>query len=318
MTREELPLNTVYIVGHKNPDNDAIMAAVCYAELKNQVDNTRRYQACRLGPLPKESAAVLERFGVDEPMFLEGIAPAEDGVKQQIILVDHNEKSQAVDGLEHAEVIEIIDHHRVADIETSKPILFLNVPIGSTSSLIASRYHHMGVDIPDNIAGCLLSAMMTDMVIMKSPTTTEFDKRLAHELANQIGVDPTEYGKWVFNARGSGDFTPQQMCERDTKLFEVRGRRIYIGQYETVDKAPALEQREAILETMEQYRIEHEGDTFVLLITDILEEGSQLFVVGEPDVVAEGLNITPCPEGVWMPGVLSRKKQVAAPLIEMA
>lgn len=295
------------------------MSAVCYAYIKNKVDKNNEYVACTLGPLPKETETVLERFGMPKPQFLERIEPAAEGEeKQRVILCDHNEVSQAVPGLENAEVIEIMDHHRIADVQTSQPILFLNMPVGSTSTIIATRAQHYNVEIDEALAGCLLSAIMTDTVMLKSPTKTPIDVRIANQLGKVIGEDPVQYGQWVFKSRGAGDFTPQDMVTKDTKRFEIGGKGVYIGQYETVDKGPALEKSEEILEAMETYRLENDGATFVLLVTDIIEEGSQVFAVGETEIVENGLKIDIIPEGTWVPGLLSRKKQVAGPLIEQA
>ncbi len=303
----------VIVCGHKNPDNDAIMSAVGYAWLKNQVDPNNEYQASCLGPLPKESQAIFEKHGVEPPVLIDGIEPSE--VKQKLILCDHNELSQTVDGIENAELIEILDHHRVADIQTPNPILFLNLPIGSTSTIVCSRFNHYGVEYPKGIAACLLSAILTDTVILKSPTATQFDRKIVAELAEVVGVDPIEYGKWVFSARGTDDFTLEQIVSRDTKKFEIGSRHVFIGQFETVNKDKVLSNTAELLKEMEKYRESVQGDTMVLLITDILEEGSQVFVVGEKSFVEEALNFTSSEEGVWMPGVLSRKKQIAAPLI---
>lgn len=309
-------MKPIYVVGHRNPDNDAIMSAVVYAALKNTVDKNNEYVACTLGPLPKETVAVLDRFGMPHPQFIEKIEPSDE--KQRVILCDHNEVSQAVPGIEHAEVIEIMDHHRIADVQTAQPILFLNMPIGSTSTIIATRFDHYNQEITEQYAGCLLAAMMTDMVMLKSPTTTPFDRKIAAQLGKIIGEDPIEYGQWVFKSRGSDDFTTDEIISRDTKCFEIGSQTVYIGQFETVDKSGVLTKKDDILAAMEAYRSSHNADTFVLLITDIIEEGSQVFAVGATEIVEKGLSLEVSNEGTWVPGLLSRKKQVAGPLIEQA
>ncbi len=309
-------MKPIYVVGHKNPDNDSIMAAVVYAALKNLHDDKNEYQACTLGPLPKESKAVLERFGMPEPMFLEKIEPAQEGEDpQRVILVDHNERSQAVDGLEHAEIVEILDHHRIADVQTAQPILFLNLPIGSTASIVTTRFEHYGQEITPAFAGCLLAAIMTDTVLLKSPTATPIDGRLASMLADIIGENYLDYGRWVFKSRGADEFGIDEIIGRDTKRFEFGGQAVYIGQFETVDCEPVLQDAPKLLEAMQAYIKEHDAATFVLLITDILREGSQVFAVGSTEIVEKGLGIEVCDEGTWVDGLLSRKKQVAGPLI---
>ena len=309
-------MSKILVFGHKNPDNDAIMSAVVLSQLANQLDPANEYVACRLGGLPGESAALLEKHGVAEPLLLEAIEPADE--KQKVILTDHNELSQTVAGIENAEIVAVVDHHRIADVSTAQPISFVNLPWGSSCTVIAKLFGFAGVEMTDTQAALLLSAMMTDTVMMKSPTTTDVDRAVAAQLGERLGVDPAAYGAQVFKSRGADGFTPAQMVSRDIKRFEIGGKGVYIGQYETVNKEPVLEQAAELLEAMEAYRVENGGDTLVLLVTDIIEEGSQVFVCGDPAVAERGLNITAVPEGVWMPGVLSRKKQVAAPLIEAA
>lgn len=312
-------MSNILVFGHQNPDNDAIMSAVMFAQLKNQLNDGNTYEARRLGPLPKETELVLEKWGIEAPALLEKIdAPAEGEAKQQIILTDHNESSQSVAGRENADIIGLVDHHRIGDYETAQPPFAVCLPWGSSCTVITYLFEAYGQELTDAQAACLLSAMMTDTVMLKSPTTTDVDRKLAAKLGEQLGVDPVEYGKQVFKSRGAGDFTPEQMVARDIKCFNVAGKDLYIGQYETVDGAAALEQTDAIREAMEAYRVEHEGSGLVLLITDILEEGSQVLLCGDTDVAQQGLGIEDKPEGVWMPGVLSRKKQVAAPILAIA
>ena len=309
-------MSKVYVVGHKNPDNDAIMSAVMLAQLANALDKDNEYVACRQGGLPGETKALLEKVGFPEPELKTCIEATEP--KTKVILTDHNELSQTIDGIENAEIVAVVDHHRIADVSTAQPIWFVNFPWGSSCSIIAKLFELTNTPMSNEQATCLLAAMMTDTVMLKSPTTTGVDRTIAAKLGEQIGRDPVEFGAEVFRSRGADDFTPAQMVSRDIKRFEIGGKAVYIGQYETVNKGPVLEQSAELLEAMEAYRTEHEGDTLVLLVTDIIEEGSQVFVCGDPAVAEKGLKITACPEGVWMPGVLSRKKQVAAPLIEAA
>lgn len=309
-------MSKVYVCGHKNPDNDAVMSAVVFAQLANALDADNEYVACRQGGLPGETAKLLSDLGIAEPELLTSVEAADPKVK--VILTDHNELSQSLDGLENAEVVAVIDHHRIADVSTAQPAYFVNFPWGSSCTVIARLFETTGTPMSDAQATCLLSAMMTDTVMLKSPTTTDHDRALAAKLGEQIGRDPVEFGAEVFRSRGADGFTPAQMVSRDIKRFEIGGKAVYIGQYETVNKGPVLEQAAELREAMEAYRTEHEGDTLVLLVTDIIEEGSQVFVCGDAAIAEKGLNITACPEGVWMPGVLSRKKQVAAPLIEAA
>lgn len=309
-------MSKIYVFGHKNPDNDAIMSAVVLSQLAGQLFGDDEFVPCRLGPLPGESTALLAKHGFAEPQLLERIEPADEKVK--VLLTDHNELSQTVEGIENAEIVGIVDHHRIADAATAQPIHFINLPWGSTCCIIAKLFEINGIEMTDDQAACLLGAMMTDTVMLKSPTTTDVDRQIAAKLGQRLGVDPVEYGAQVFKSRGADGFTPEQMVNRDIKRFEIGGKAVYIGQYETVNKEPVLEESAQLREAMESYRVANGGDTLVLCVTDIIEEGSQVFVVGDPAIVEKGLGIEVCDEGVWMPGVLSRKKQVAAPLIAAA
>lgn len=168
----------ILVVGHRNPDNDSIAAAVGYAHLKNALAardgeaDAVEYVPARLGPLPVESAWILEQNDIAEPVLIDNVNPVmRDGeeVKQQVILVDHNEIGQAAPGIESADVVEIIDHHRIADVTTANPILFLNLPIGSTATIVTLQFRQTGIELPDSIARVLLSAILTDTVIMRAP-----------------------------------------------------------------------------------------------------------------------------------------------------
>lgn len=309
-------MSKVLVFGHKNPDNDAIMSAVVFAQLANAIDPDNEYVACRLGGLPGESAALLAEQGVNEPVLIEKIEPSDE--PQKVVLTDHNELSQTVEGIENAEVVAVIDHHRIADLSTAQPIAFVNLPWGSTCTVIAHLFDVTGTEMSDAQATLLLAAMMTDTVMLKSPTTTAVDRAIAAELGERLGVDPVAFGAQVFRSRGADGFTPAQMVSRDIKRFDIGGKAVYIGQYETVNRQPVLEQVADLRAAMEEYRAANEGDTLVLLVTDIIDEGSQVFICGETAVAEKGLGIEACDEGVWMPGVLSRKKQVAAPLIACA
>ena len=233
-------MSKVYVVGHKNPDNDAIMSAVMFAQLAGTLDKDNEYVACRQGGLPGETQALLQANGIAEPELLERIEASEP--KCKVILTDHNELAQTVDGIENAEVVAVIDHHRIADLSTAQPIYFVNMPWGSSCTVIARLFETTGVEMTKEQATCLLSAMMTDTVMLKSPTTTDVDREMAAKLGAMIGRDPVEFGAEVFRSRGADGFTPAQMVSRDIKRFEIGGKAVYIGQYETVNKQPVLEQ----------------------------------------------------------------------------
>ena len=307
-------MSTIYVFGHKNPDNDAILSSVVLAQLLNEVDHDNSYVARCLGPAPKESVDLLEECGFELPELLESIkAPAEGEEAQRVILCDHNESAQSVDGLKHAEVVGVVDHHRIGDFETAGPLAYVAMPWGSTCSIIYKLFDVLGVESTDKQAKCLLSAMMTDMVMLKSPTTTDIDRGFVKEIGERLGIDPIEFGMKIFMARPQ--LSPAQMVATDIKEFQVGSKRMLIGQYETVNKELALSQLDDLYVAMEAYRTEHGADGLVLCITDIMLEGSQVLMCGDTEVAERGLGITAEKQGVWMDGVLSRKKQVAAPIL---
>lgn len=446
----------IYVVGHKNPDNDSISAAVAYSNLKNEL--ARREAAIsgedpdvfipvRLGPLPPESAQILEENGIDAPIVLshisarvsdimqldpqtinlndalldaarklrvrgvsalvvvdddglykglvtrrmmgemylaatdaldsgeselavasrllgslaerveaivetdvlvlnkddklneaaselldselrEGIVLDEEGraigfltpailavrPKRRVILVDHNETRQAIDGIEEADVMEVIDHHRIADVSTSNPIKFLNLPVGSTATIVAMEYERYGVEITKEMASVMLSAIMTDTVILKSPTTTETDRVIADRLAKIVGMDAVQFGMKVFKMRGDDSRMPvEKLVGADSKEFALADGVCLIAQHETVDLPTILGREQEIREHMRHLQAQGDYEFVLLMITDILAEGSQLFCEGDRTIVNNAFDINCTGEGgVWMPGVLSRKKQVAA------
>lgn len=307
----------VLVFGHQNPDNDAIMSSVVLSQLLNQVEyQGNTYTACCLGPLPAESAKLLEDAGVAAPTLIDAIEPAAEGEDAQlVILTDHNEPGQSVTGLENATIFGVVDHHRFGDFTTAAPLHIVALPWGSSCSIVAKLFEVLGVEPTDTQAKLLLSAMMTDTLMLKSPTATDVDAAIAAKLGEQLGVDPVKFGMEVFLTRPSGSFTAAEMVGNDIKMFEVAGKKLLIGQYETVDKSRALGMIPEIRKAMRAYQAEKAADGIVLCLTDIMEEGSQVLLEGDTAAAQKGLGIEDVAEGVWMPGVLSRKKQVAAPIL---
>ena len=307
-------MSTVYVFGHQNPDNDAIMSAVVLAQLLNQVGyEGNEYKACALGALPAESAKLLAEAGIAEPEQIKGVEAG-----QLVVLTDHNESSQSVEGLKDATVLGVVDHHRIGDFETAAPLHYIALPWGSSCTIVAKLFEVLGQELTDVQAKLLLSAMMTDTLMLKSPTTTDVDRAIAAKLGEQLGVDPVKFGMEVFLSRPSGSFTAAEMVGNDIKMFEVAGQKLLIGQYETVDKSRALGMIDEIREAMRAYQADKGAEGIVLCLTDIMEEGSQVLFEGATAVAQKGLGIADEHDGVWMPGVLSRKKQVAAPILAAA
>ncbi|WP_165252661.1 putative manganese-dependent inorganic diphosphatase [Adlercreutzia sp. ZJ304] len=237
--------------------------------------------------------------------------------KRRVILVDHNETLQAAPGIEDADVMEVVDHHRIADVSTANPIQFINLPLGSTATIVTMQFRQHGIAIPPAIAEVLLSAIMTDTVILKSPTATDIDREQVDFLANIIGCDPVEFGLEVFRQRGGEDDMPvEDLVCTDSKEFQMGDDTLLIAQHETVNLSGVME-REAEMREYMRKLIDDRAYTMVLLmVTDIMAEGSQFLVEGNTRIAERAFGIECESEGGnWMPGILSRKKQVAARIL---
>lgn len=235
------------------------------------------------------------------------------GGKRRVVLVDHNEASQSAQGIEDASVVEIVDHHRVGDIQSSGPIMFLNMPVGSTATIVAMRFFENKVELPQEIAGILLSALLTDTVLLKSPTTTDVDHKIARMLCEILDIDMMEYGMELFKSKSAGAcFSAKAAVNADMKEYRAGDNVIAIGQYETVDLAEVFDNREQVICEMNALVEQRGYDVVVLMATDIIREGSEMFAVGNLKIADKAFGTSFENGSVWMDGVLSRKKQVAA------
>jgi manganese-dependent inorganic pyrophosphatase len=239
--------------------------------------------------------------------------------RRRVILVDHNEVAQSADGVEEASVVEIVDHHRIGDVQTAAPIAFIGMPVGATATIVATRFRDLDVDPPRHVAGLLLSAILTDTVALKSPTTTDVDRDVADWLAGLLGLDVAEFAMDVFRARSTGAaFSAADVVCRDMKEYRIRDDRVAIGQIETVDASEVLAHRDEIVAYMEGLLRARGYDTIVLMVTDVVREGSELVVVGKRRQAEKAFGADFDAGSVWFDGMLSRKKQVAPRLVESA
>ncbi len=238
--------------------------------------------------------------------------------RERVILVDHNERTQAVEGIEEAKVVEIIDHHRLGGIQTSEPIYTHQEPVGCTATIVANMHWHRDVEIPVAIAGLLLSAIISDTVLFKSPTCTEYDKKTAKHLAEIAGVDINEYGLAMLKAgSGIGDMTPSEIAKNDMKEFSIGDYRIIVSQISVMDTKEVMDMEEDLIKTMTNI-CEKEGfDMSLVMVTDIIEEATYLLYAGSPKtLIGEAFKKDASGTHVYLPGVMSRKKQIIPPLSE--
>jgi manganese-dependent inorganic pyrophosphatase len=264
----------------------------------------------RAGEVNPETRFALDRWGAEAPCLLD------DAATERLILVDHNEYSQTVSGAADADIIEIVDHHRIGDVETSEPIFFRNEPVGSTATILAKLYDDAEETIDTQTAGLLLSGLLSDTVVLRSPTTTDTDRAVAERLADATEVDYEEYGKELLHEKSKlGEKSPREMVLSDFKEFEFGAHHVGIGQIETVEPAAVLDQREAVLAAMDDAVAERDYDVFLLLVTDLLAEESTVFVAGNhTEAVGAALDTTFTNREAFLPGVMSRKKQIVPPL----
>jgi manganese-dependent inorganic pyrophosphatase len=302
--------DNVYVVGHKSPDTDSVAAAISYANLKNQLGLPDIYIPAAAGVINSETKFVLEHFGVPVPETIT------DGKGKKIILVDHNEVAQAVDNIKEATLMEVVDHHKIGDIQTGSPIFFHNEPVGSTATIISAMYDQCNVPITKEMAGVMISAILSDTVLFKSPTCTEKDKAEVEKLAKIIGEDYEQYGIAMLTAKSDiSSKTAMDIVKGDYKHFDFAGTKAGVGQIEVMDLSVLEPRRKEILETMETVR-KDEGLSFVLImLTDVMKEASDLLFVGKPvekfEKAFEGKMEN---SSIYKEGVLSRKKQVIPPL----
>lgn len=236
--------------------------------------------------------------------------------KKKVIQVDHNERGQSVDGLEDAEILEIIDHHRVADIQTNNPIYFRNEPVGSTSTIVAKCFFESGIRPSRKAAGLLCGAIISDTLLFRSPTCTPQDQYICKKLAEIAGINIEEFAKEMFKAGTSlKGKTVEQIFNTDFKPFTIEGTKVGISQVNTMDIDGFMPLKEEMLNYMDQKAKEAGLEMVMLLLTDILNEGSEILVTGaKPEIVEKAFKVTLKDKGAFLPGVLSRKKQVVPPI----
>jgi Inorganic pyrophosphatase/exopolyphosphatase len=300
------------IFGHKNPDTDTITSAIAYAELKSKLGAD--VEAVRLGEVNGETQYALNYFGIEAPRLVENVA---DEAKE-VILVDHNERQQSANDIDKVRVAEVIDHHRIANFETAGPLYFRAEPVGCTATILNKLYKENGVAIRKEIAGLMLSAIISDSLLFKSPTCTEQDVAAARELAAIAGVDAEAYGLDMLKAGADlSDKTIEQLISLDAKEFAMGSYKVEIAQVNAVDTNDVLN-RQAELEAALNGIIAAKGlDLFVLVVTDILNNDSIALALGsKAEAVEKAYNVTLSDNKALLKGVVSRKSQIVPVLTE--
>ena len=305
-------MSKVLIFGHKNPDTDTICSAIAYAELKKELGVEA--EPVRLGAINGETQFALDTFNMAAPRLVEKVAEE----TQEVILVDHNERQQSADDIEQVRVLEVIDHHRIANFETADPLYYRAEPVGCTATILNKLYKENGVQIKKEVAGLMLSAIISDSLLFKSPTCTEQDIAAAKELAEIAGVNAEEYGLEMLKAGADlSKKTIEELISLDAKEFTMGTSKVEIAQVNAVDTAEVMAKQAELEAAMEAAIAEKGLDLFLLVVTDILTNDSVALAVGEKaSAVEKAFNVTLENKTAVLKGVVSRKKQVVPALTE--
>ncbi|MEJ6527660.1 manganese-dependent inorganic pyrophosphatase [Exiguobacterium sp. USCH10] len=307
-------MSTVLVFGHKNPDTDTITSALAYAELKKKLGMDA--EAVRLGEVNGETQYALDHFRVKAPRLIESVK----GEAEEVILVDHNEFQQSADGIEDVRILEVIDHHRIANFQTADPLYYRAEPVGCTATILLKLYKEHGVEIAADMAGLMLSAIISDSLLFKSPTCTDEDIKAAKELAEIAGVDAEAYGLEMLKAGADlSQKTIEELISLDAKEFAMGDYRVEIAQVNTVDANDVLNRKAEVEAAIANTVAAKNLDLFVFAITNILTNDSEAIVVGpKPELFEQAFNVTLQNGLATLPGVVSRKKQIVPFLTEAA
>ena len=305
-------MEKVLVFGHKNPDTDSICSAIAYAALKKELGVDA--EPIRLGGVNNETQFALDYFKAEAPRLVEKVAAEVNNV----ILVDHNERQQSADDIDQVRVLEVIDHHRIANFETSDPLYYRAEPVGCTATILNKMYKERGVEISKQVAGLMLSAIISDSLLFKSPTCTEEDVAAARELAEIAGVDADKYGLDMLKAGADlSDKTVEQLISLDAKEFQMGNYKVEIAQVNAVDTNDVLS-KQAEIESVLNRVIEEKGlDLFLFVVTDILTNDSVGLALGRAaNAVEKAYNVTLTNNTTVLKGVVSRKKQIVPVLTD--
>ena len=301
--------NKILVFGHKNPDTDSICSSLVMADLQTKLRG-KEIIPCRLGEINEETKYILDYFKIEAPKYIEKV---EEG--QTVILVDHNEFTQTVEGIEKAKIDTVVDHHRINNFQTSEPLFYYAQPVGCTATILFELYTINNIKIEPKIAGLMLSAIISDTLLLKSPTTTEKDKKAVSELAKIAKIDIESYGLEMLKAGTDLDkYTEDELIHLDAKKMENGDIKYVIAQVNTVSIPDVLKRKEKLETEINKEILANGLSLFVFVITDIINSNSVAIVLGDrTDAISKTYEIKD--NIAVMPGVVSRKKQIL-PLVE--
>lgn len=306
-------MGKVLIFGHKNPDTDSIISAL----LMEKFDRNLGFdvEAVRLGSINKETKYVLDYLGIKEPRLVEKV---EDGA--EVCLVDHNEFAQSVENIENAKITAVVDHHRICDFKTAEPLYYRAEPLGCTATIMYKKFVEEEMEIDKTTAIMMLSAIISDTLLFKSPTCTEEDKKIAKKLEEIAGINVEEYGLEMLKAGTDlSDLTAEELIKLDAKEVMLNDVKAQIAQVNTASIPEMMKRKEELENAIKNTIEERELDIFVLAITDIIESNSQAIVLGRrSEIVEKAYNVELEDNTAFLPGVVSRKKQIIPILTQNA
>jgi manganese-dependent inorganic pyrophosphatase len=294
----------IYVAGHKNPDTDSVTAAIAYAELL-KAQGTEAIPVMQ-GAINPETETVLRRFNVAAPEIMT------DAAGKTIALVDHSDLKQAPDNLSADNIVAIVDHHKIGDVTTNSPIFCCVKPVGCTGTVLKQLYDAEGIAIQPQIAGLMMSAILSDTVNFKSPTCTEEDKKAVADLKTIAAVEDTDaLFMEMLKAKSAIDGIPaMDLLNRDYKDFDMKGKVVGCGQLELATIEQAASHRDDLYKAMQEKKAAGGQHTILLMLTDVVQEGTDLMVLSDdPALIEQAFNSTLSGNSMWIPGMMSRKKQ---------
>ncbi|VGU97951.1 manganese-dependent inorganic pyrophosphatase [Streptococcus pyogenes] len=307
-------MSKILVFGHQNPDTDAIASSYAFDYLSQKAFGLDT-EVVALGTPNEETAFALDYFGVEAPRVVES---AKAQGSEQVILTDHNEFQQSIADIREVEVYGVVDHHRVANFETANPLYMRVEPVGSASSIVYRMFKENGIEVPKAIAGMLLSGLISDTLLLKSPTTHVSDHLVAEELAELAEVKLEDYGMALLKAGTNlASKSEVELIGIDAKTFELNGNAVRVAQVNTVDISEVLERQEDIEAAIKDAMAAEGYSDFVLMITDIVNSNSEILAIGaNMDKVEAAFNFTLDNNHAFLAGAVSRKKQVVPQLTE--